>query len=65
MPRSDSTTTTLVVAALVAGAIGLGVHNWSTLRGAPRAAITASKTSAKMAGLRAPPLSRSLRESRT
>lgn len=45
MPRSDSTTTTLVVAALVAGAIGLGVHNWSTLRGAPRAAITGSTAS--------------------
>ena len=40
MPRSDSTTTTLVVAALVAGAIGFGVYNWSTLRNSMRTATS-------------------------
>lgn len=32
MPRIDSTATTLVVAAVLAGAVGLGVHEWTSAR---------------------------------
>lgn len=55
MPRIDSTVTTLVVAAVLAGAVGLGVHEWTSARTRAAAVEDAAATAGAAKAAVAPP----------